>query len=115
MLYQSKHVKDETAFIHTVFFWMKADVSEEQKADFVKNGMGKLVDCPQIYKVFYGPPAGTPRDVVDNSYNYAWVCHFKSSADHDAYQVDPIHDRFVENYKHLWERVQVYDNNVLIK
>ena len=34
--------KDETAFIHTVFFWMKEAVTAEQKADFVKNGMGKL-------------------------------------------------------------------------
>ena len=102
--------KEETAFIHTVFFWMKAEVTAEQKADFVKNGMGKLKECPQIYKVFYGPPAGTPREVVDNSYDYAWICHFKSKADQDAYQTEPIHLKFVEDFNHLWERVQVYDN-----
>ncbi|MEM1124571.1 MAG: Dabb family protein [Bacteroidota bacterium] len=101
---------DETAFIHTVFFWMKDGVTDEQKADFVANGMGKLKDCPQIYKVFYGPPAGTPREVVDNSYDYAWVCHFKSKADQDAYQTEPIHLKFIEDYKDLWGRVQVYDN-----
>ena len=102
--------KDETAFIHTVFFWMKETVTAEQKADFEKNGLGKLKACPQIYKVFYGPPAGTPREVVDNSYDYAWICHFKSKEDQDAYQTEPIHLKFVEDYKHLWERVQVYDN-----
>lgn len=102
--------KDETAFIHTVFFWMKEEVTAEQKAEFVKNGMGKLKTCPQIYKVFYGPPAGTPREVVDNSYDYAWICHFKNKADQDAYQTEPIHLKFVEDFNHLWERVQVYDN-----
>jgi len=50
--------KEETAFIHTVFFWMKAEVTAEQKADFVKNGMGKLKECPQIYKVFYALKEG---------------------------------------------------------
>jgi len=102
--------KDETAFIHTVFFWMKEEVTEEQKAEFVKNGMGKLKECPQIYKVFYGPPAGTPREVVDNSYDYAWICHFKSKEEQDAYQTEPIHLKFVEDFNHLWEKVQVYDN-----
>ena len=101
---------DETAFIHTVFFWMKAEVTEAQKADFVKNGMGKLKDSPQIYRAFFGPPAGTPREVVDNSYDFAWICHFKNKEDQDAYQSEPIHLKFIEDYNHLWERVQVYDN-----
>ncbi|MEM1121802.1 MAG: Dabb family protein [Bacteroidota bacterium] len=104
--------KDETAFIHTVFFWMKEGITDEQKADFVKNGLGEMKKCPQLYKVFSGPPAGTPREVVDNSYDYAWICHFKSKADQDAYQTEPIHVKFVEDYKDLWERVQVYDNLV---
>ena len=110
MLYEPNQEKDETAFIHTVFFWMKDSVTDDQKADFLLNGLQDLTRCPQIYKVFYGPPAGTPRDVVDNSYDYAWICHFKSKADHDEYQIDPIHDAFVENYKRLWARVQVYDS-----
>ena len=101
---------DETAFIHTVFFWMKEGVTEEQKADFVKNGLGKLAKAPTIYKVYYGPPAMSDRDVVDDSFDMAWVVHFKNAADQDAYQVEPIHLKFVEDYKDLWEKVQVYDN-----
>ncbi len=102
----------ETVFIHTVYFWFKDGVTDEQKEAFKKNGLGALAKAPTIHKVFYGPPAGTPREVVDNSYDFAWICHFKSAADQDAYQVEPIHLKFVEDYKDLWERVQVYDNLV---
>jgi hypothetical protein len=35
---------------------------------------------------------------------------FKDKADQDAYQVDPIHLKFVEQYAHLWSRVVVYDS-----
>ena len=106
----SKANVDETAFIHTVFFWMKKEVTEEEKADFVKNGLGKLAKAPTIYKVYYGPPAKSDRDVVDDSFDMAWVVHFKNAADQDAYQTEPIHLKFVEDYQHLWEKVQVYDN-----
>ena len=33
-----------------------------------------------------------------------------SMAAQDAYQIDPIHLAFVENYKHLWTKVVVYDS-----
>ena len=101
---------DQTAFIHTVFFWMKKEVTEEEKANFMKNGLADLAKVPSIYKVYYGPAAGTPREVVDNSYDAALVVHFKNTADQDEYQDDPIHLKFIEDYKHLWDRVQVYDN-----
>jgi len=101
---------DKTAFIHTVFFWLKEEVTAEQKLDFLKNGLGKLKEAPTIHRAYYGPPANTPREVVDNSYDFAWICHFENKEDQDAYQNEPIHHRFIENYQHLWERVQVYDN-----
>ncbi len=104
---------DETEFIHTVFFWMNKKVTDEQKADFTKNGLGELVKVSSIYKSYFGPPAMTPRDVVDNSYSFALVCHFKNKADQDKYQIDPIHLKFIEDYKGLWEKVQVYDNLVM--
>jgi len=103
---------DETTFIHTVFFWMNENVTDEQKADFAKNGLEELKKIKSLHKVYYGPAAMTPREVVDNSYDFAWICHFKSSEDQDAYQEDPMHLKFIEDYKHLWKRVQVYDNLV---
>lgn len=103
---------DETKFIHTVFIWFNDDVSGEEKQAFADEGLGDLVTCKSIYKAYYGPPAMTPRDVVNNSYGYALVCHFKNKKDHDTYQSDPQHLSFIEKYKHLWRRVQVYDNLV---
>lgn len=98
-------------FIHTVYFWFKEDSDPKLKEEFV-NGLEELAKVKSIQSVYYGPPAGTPRDVVDNSYDYAWVTHFKTSADHDAYQIDPIHLEFIEKYKSLWKEVVVYDNLV---
>ncbi len=102
--------KDETGFVHTVFFWMNENVTDEQKADFAKNGLGELVKVSSIYKSYFGPPAKTPREVVDNSYDFALICHFKNKEDQDAYQVDPIHLKFIEDFKDLWKEVIVYDN-----
>jgi len=101
---------DKTAFIHTVFFWMNEDVTDEQKADFEKNGLKTLSQVSSIYKGYYGPPAKTSRGVIDNSYDFALVCHFENPEAQDEYQVDAIHLKFIEDYKDLWKRVVVYDN-----
>lgn len=103
-------IQDETGFIHTVFFWMNENITEEQKANFAKNGLGELVKVSSIYKSYFGPPAKTPREVVDNSYDFALICHFKNKEDQDAYQIDPIHLKFIEDFKDLWKSVIVYDN-----
>ncbi len=98
-------------FIHTVFFWMKKEITAEERTFFEK-GMDQLATVPSIQSVYWGPPAMTPRDVVDNSYDYAFVVHFADKADHDKYQEDKIHLDFIEASKHLWDKVQVFDNLV---
>ncbi|MEM6965327.1 MAG: Dabb family protein [Bacteroidota bacterium] len=102
---------DKTGFIHTVFFWMNDGVTDEQKADFAKNGLGELLKVKSIYKGYMGPAAMTPeRGVVDNSYDFALICHFENRKAQDDYQVDPIHLKFIDDYKDLWKKVKVYDN-----
>lgn len=98
-------------FIHTVYFWFEEDADPKLKEKFI-DGLENLAKVKSIQSVFYGPPAGTPRDVVDNSYDYAWITNFATSADHDAYQVDPLHLEFIDKYKALWKEVKVYDNLV---
>lgn len=99
---------NSAGFVHTVYFWLKEGTTEADKADFEK-GLAKLVTIPTIQTSFFGTPAMTPRDVVDNSYGYGLTLLFKNRADQDSYQVDPDHDVFIAAHKHLWERVQVYD------
>lgn len=101
---------NEIGFIHTVFFWLKEGVTEEQKKDFEK-GMEALGQSPNIVKYYYGQPEGSDREVVDDSFDYSWIVHFKNSEDQARYQNDdPIHDVFVENFKDLWAKVKVYDS-----
>lgn len=100
------------SLIHTVFFWTNEGTTDDQMKAF-EEGLVKLGTCPQIQSFFWGPPAPTEaRDVVDNTYDYAINVHFASKEDQDAYQVDPIHQEFIENHKDLWAKVVVYDNVV---
>jgi len=105
-----KKEKDETALVHTVFFWFNDDVTDEQKKQFADIGLANLITCKSIYKGYFGLPAQRTREVVDNSYGYALNCFFRSTEDEEIYQNDPQHLKFIETYKHLWKRVQVYDN-----
>lgn len=98
-------------FIHTVFFWFNEGVTEEEKTTFME-GLKSLSEVPTVREFHIGPPAGTPREVVDNSYDYALILHFDDKEGQDAYQVHPIHQAFVETSEGVWERVQVYDTLV---
>ena len=98
-------------FIHAVYFWIKDDADPTLKKEFII-GLDELAKVESIQSVYYGPPADTDRAVVDNSYDYAWITNFASSADHETYQIDPLHLAFIEKYNSLWKEVKVYDNLV---
>jgi len=99
----------ETGYIHSVFFWLKPDITVEEKQDFMENGLGELKKCKHLTSLFYGPPAMRPREIVDSNYDFARICHFLYTAGHEAYQIDPVHRAFVEKYEHFFGRVNIYD------
>lgn len=122
---ESKEVKEEIiiekemdadarpGMMHTVYFWLKPDLSEEDHEDFLK-GLRSLETIESVKNFYIGPPAGTEsRDVVDNSFDYALITWFDDVAGHDAYQVDPIHLKFVEESGERFEKVVVRDNELM--
>lgn len=94
---------------HIVFFWLKNPDSEADRDQLIA-GLKTLEQIPQVRGTHIGVPASTEiRDVVDNSFSVSEVLFFDDAESEKAYQVHPIHQAFVENNAHLWERVVVYD------
>jgi len=95
---------------HHVYFWLKSErLNDTDKATF-EAALEKLGKIEQIQSGGWGKPAATPkRPVIDDSYTYAMYSGFASIADHDAYQVHPDHDEFVDLYKDWWEKVTIMD------
>lgn len=96
-------------FVHTVYFWLKKDLSPSQRAEF-RAGVDTLQGVPSADAVYVGIPAATARPVVDRTYDVALVVLLKNLAAHDAYQVDPVHRAFVEQFSSFWEKVVIYDS-----
>ncbi len=95
-------------FVHTVFFWLKKELTQAQREAFYK-GVDTLKNIQPNILVTTGKPAATDRPIIDRSYDYGLTCIFKNLADHDKYQVDPIHLEFVKNHAKDWIKVQIYD------
>ncbi len=95
-------------FVHIVNFWLKPDLSVEDREKFVA-GVQSLGTVANVTIFNVGTPADTDRPVIDRSYDYNLLTVFNDKAGHDAYQIDPIHLKFVEECKHLWDRVLIYD------
>ena len=100
---------EEKGVIHHVFFWLKNPNSKED-LDKLLAGLQTLRKIRQIKKLYVGVPAATEkRDVVDNSYSASELMFFDNLADQKSYQDDPIHQKFIADCSHLWEKVVVYD------
>lgn len=95
--------------VHTVYFWLKPELSPQQRADF-RRGVETLGTIKAVEKVYIGTPAKTEkRPVIDDSYSVGLTVLCKDIAAHDQYQVDPIHHAFIDTFKTYWTRVQIYD------
>jgi hypothetical protein len=95
--------------VHHVFFWLKNPNSKEDLEKLLK-GLRTLAKIESVRGVHFGVPASTEkRDVVDNSYSASEILFFDDTAGQKIYQDHPIHQQFVADCSHLWERVVVYD------
>lgn len=96
-------------FVHSVYFWLKPDLNEEQKSIFWKN-VKALKDIESLKHCWIGTPASTDRPVIDRSYSCALTTVFEDEAGHDQYQVHPLHEKFKVECSGLWSKILIYDN-----
>ena len=94
--------------VHNVYFWLKQNLDYQALSAF-EQGLEGLAKDPVIKSGYYGKPANTDRDVVENSYSYGLVFVFDDLAAHDRYQAGAVHLKFVEDHLSKWEKVVVYD------
>jgi hypothetical protein len=106
---ESKPKGMKNVFVHQVYFWLKNPNSTADRDKLVE-GLMTLTKIKHIKSWHIGIPAGTSRDVIDGSFAISWLNTLADRKSQDAYQIDPIHLAFVENYKHLWNKVVVYDS-----
>ncbi len=100
---------EKNLFVHHVYFWLNNPDSKDDLEKLLK-GLEKLSKVKTIKAFHIGKPAGTNRDVIDGSYSVSWLNLFNNASDQESYQVDPIHLKFVDECKHLWSKVIVYDS-----
>jgi len=96
-------------FAHVVFFWLKSNQAADVKR-FEEGTRNFLSQVEVIKSIHLGQPAGTPRDVVDNSYSVCLIVTFDSKEDQDIYQKHSAHLQYIEDMKHMWTKVQVFDS-----
>jgi hypothetical protein len=98
---------------HMVFFKLKDNSPENQK---------KLVDaCKKYLSIhdgtvyFSAGPRGKEfkRDVNDQDWDVALHLVFVNKAFHDKYADHPEHLKFIDENKANWEKVRVFDSEVV--
>jgi hypothetical protein len=106
---KTSNKKMKNVFIHHVYFWLNNADSAEDRNKLIE-GLTKLAEVKTINQFHIGKPADTNRDVIERGYAISWLVHFANAADQASYQTDPIHLKFVDDCKHLWSKVIVYDS-----
>ncbi len=95
-------------FVHSVYFWLKPDLTKAERSRF-HQGVRRLLTIPTISQGFIGTPPKSDRPVVDDSYSCVLILMFATAAAHDTYQSHPIHETFRKDCGELWEHISVYD------
>ena len=102
--------KKKNMVVHHVFFWLKNPASKEDLAKLIA-GLKTLKKIKTVRRIHIGLPAATEdRSVVDNTYSASELLFFDDLAGQAAYQTDAIHQKFIADCSHLWQKVVVYDS-----
>ncbi len=105
----AKNITMKQPLIHHALFWLKHPASLQDRDKLVE-GVKTLEHIKQIKNLYVGIVADTEkRDVVDASWGVSEIMFFDNLDDQKSYQDDAIHQAFIKNYSHLWEKVVIYD------
>jgi hypothetical protein len=96
-------------FVHAVYFWLRPGLTPEEEERF-EAGLRALRRIDGVRRGHIGVPAPTDRPVIERSYARALVLVFDDQSAHDAYQIDPVHQRFRDECGDLWTTVRIYDS-----
>jgi hypothetical protein len=96
---------------HHVYFWLKPEFQTPEAREEFEKGLDSLFEIKGLVASgrWATPAPVMPRPVIDNSWDYALTMQFDTIEKHDAYQVDPDHEVFINGHKHRWEKVLVMD------
>ncbi|MEO6183502.1 MAG: Dabb family protein [Verrucomicrobiota bacterium] len=96
-------------FSHVVIFW--TDPSNPTAAQELLDGMEKFLrPIPGVLHFHAGRMVGSPRPVVDQTYQVALNLVFPDKQAQDDYQVHPLHVEFVETvFKKVCKKALIYD------
>lgn len=101
----------DPAFAHTVYFWFKDPVNQNNRERFERSLKKFLKNSKYAKTNFIGTPPNATRDVVDGSFTYSLIVTFESAEAQQHYQDEEAHLIFIEECKDLWDKVIVYDSN----
>jgi len=105
----STGTKKNYPIVHHALFWLKNPNSKEDRDKLVA-GVKTLSKIPTVKELHVGVVASTEkREVVDNSWGVSELMFFDDLEGQATYQTHPIHQDFIKNYSHLWDKVIVYD------
>lgn len=98
-------------FIHHVFFWLKNPDNAQEKAQLLQalRDLGKI---DVIRAVHLGTATKTKFDekATDDSYAVSAALFFDTAKDEETYLYHPLHKKFIDDNKHLFGKVMVYDS-----
>lgn len=96
-------------FVHNVYFTLNDDSNEAQDR-LVAECQKYLTDHPGTIHFAVGKrQEASQRDVNDQDFQVALNIVFADQAAHDAYQIAPRHQQFVDDNRENWKTVRVFD------
>jgi hypothetical protein len=105
----------EPQLAHMVFFTLKED-TQPNRETLMAACRKHLSDHEGTVYFSVGAVADDlDREVNDREFDIALHMVFQNKAAHDQYQPHPRHLKFIEENKHLWSKVRVFDSYVPAK